>query len=206
MARRSTKPPQRSAPKRIVRTIRTSNYYLKIFLAIVFVFLLGAVSAYRFLQRLPVNNLETDLQSNQIALSASAQPSIQPEGSLFTTPDPNGSIGKPESSVKPAASQSPSATPKSSPKVSPSPTPKVVASPTVVVKPTPAAPPQSGSAQTGTAQSGKTYTVQKGDSLWKIAQSAYGDPYKWTQIYAANKKLVGSNPGLLFVGTQLTLP
>ncbi len=53
--------------------------------------------------------------------------------------------------------------------------------------------------------SGGSYTVQKGDSLWSIALRAYGDGYKWTSIYQANKNII-SNPGMLFVGWELTLP
>lgn len=51
-----------------------------------------------------------------------------------------------------------------------------------------------------------TYTIQKGDSLWKIAVAQYGNGYMWTKVYQANKKLIGSNPGRLFVGNTLTLP
>ncbi len=51
-----------------------------------------------------------------------------------------------------------------------------------------------------------TYTVVKGDHLWKIAQKQYGSGYAWTKIYKANKKLIGKNPGLIYAGTTLVLP
>lgn len=50
-----------------------------------------------------------------------------------------------------------------------------------------------------------SYQVQAGDSLWKIAVRAYGDGYKWTSIYTANKNLI-ANPNTLFVGWTLSLP
>lgn len=50
---------------------------------------------------------------------------------------------------------------------------------------------------------GTTYTVVKGDSLWKIAVKAYGDGYKWVEIAKANKL---ENPGLIYSGNILTLP
>ena len=31
------------------------------------------------------------------------------------------------------------------------------------------------------------YTVEKGDSLWKIAKENLGSGLKWTEIYEANK-------------------
>ena len=34
---------------------------------------------------------------------------------------------------------------------------------------------------------GKTHTVVKGESLWAIAEEAYGSGYNWTDIYNANK-------------------
>ena len=49
------------------------------------------------------------------------------------------------------------------------------------------------------------YTVKETDSLWKIAQKAYGDGYAWGEIYAANKEAI-KNPDVLWVGTKLTLP
>ncbi len=52
---------------------------------------------------------------------------------------------------------------------------------------------------------GTSYTVVKGDSLWNIAVRAYGDGYKWTQIWNANKKMI-SNPDLIYSGSKLTLP
>ena len=52
---------------------------------------------------------------------------------------------------------------------------------------------------------GTTYTVQKDDSLWKIAKKEYGDPYKWPIIYRANEAKV-SNPNLIYPGQTLTIP
>src|SRR6476620_10860907 len=37
------------------------------------------------------------------------------------------------------------------------------------------------------SQEPKTYTVQKGDSLSKIAKHFYGDASKWKEIFEANK-------------------
>ena len=51
-----------------------------------------------------------------------------------------------------------------------------------------------------------TYTTLKGDSLWTISVRAYGDGFKWTKIYWANRTVIGKNPSLLFSGVKLTLP
>ncbi len=53
---------------------------------------------------------------------------------------------------------------------------------------------------------GDKYLSVKGDYLWSIALRAYGDGYAWTKIYNANKKLIGSNPSVLFTGVELSLP
>ena len=50
------------------------------------------------------------------------------------------------------------------------------------------------------------YTVERGDSLWKIAEKIYGDGYQWVKIYQANQEKIGVNPGLIFSGTVLTIP
>ena len=50
------------------------------------------------------------------------------------------------------------------------------------------------------------YTVERGDSLWKIAEKIYGDGYQWIKIYQANQEKIGVNPGLIFSGTVLTIP
>lgn len=57
-----------------------------------------------------------------------------------------------------------------------------------------------------TIQPGTEYTVQKGDSLWKVSVKAYGTGYKWSQIYQQNKKVIGSQPNRLLAGTKISLP
>ena len=49
----------------------------------------------------------------------------------------------------------------------------------------------------------ESYTVERGDSLWKIAQKVYGDPYKWVELAKANKLV---NPGLIHAGNVFTVP
>lgn len=48
-----------------------------------------------------------------------------------------------------------------------------------------------------------SYKVVRGDSLWKIAVTEYGDGYKWTLIAKANNL---KNPGVIHAGNVLTLP
>lgn len=48
-----------------------------------------------------------------------------------------------------------------------------------------------------------TYTVQRGDSLSKIA-AKYG--IKWQDLYNANKSVIGSNPNLIYAGQVYNIP
>lgn len=52
----------------------------------------------------------------------------------------------------------------------------------------------------------KTYTVKKGDCLWNIAQKYLGNGARYTEIYALNKSVIGSNPNLIYAGQVLVLP
>ena len=52
----------------------------------------------------------------------------------------------------------------------------------------------------------ETYTVREGENLRHIALRLYGDQDRWTEIYEANKDLVGEDPNNLWVGLSLTIP
>jgi LysM repeat protein len=49
------------------------------------------------------------------------------------------------------------------------------------------------------------YTVEKDDTLQKIAKKVYGSYGKWTKIYDANKDKI-KNPNFVKPGTVLTIP
>jgi nucleoid-associated protein YgaU len=57
---------------------------------------------------------------------------------------------------------------------------------------------------------GNTYTVVEGDTLWEIAEAAYGSGFEWGKILEANKDLIGFLPNgtqaLIIPGQVLTLP
>ena len=52
----------------------------------------------------------------------------------------------------------------------------------------------------------ETYTVRAGENLRHIALRLYGDQDRWTEIYDANRDLVGDDPNNLWVGLALTIP
>jgi phage protein D len=60
--------------------------------------------------------------------------------------------------------------------------------------------------ETEETEEGETYTVQSGDSLWKIAKSFYGNGAMYTKIYEANRETIGSNPGIIYPGQKLVIP
>jgi nucleoid-associated protein YgaU len=68
-----------------------------------------------------------------------------------------------------------------------------------------------GSSSTAPAPAGaappavRTYTVQKGDSLWKIAQKFYGKGSAWTRIHEANRDRI-ADPDRIQPGWVLTIP
>lgn len=62
------------------------------------------------------------------------------------------------------------------------------------------------SARVNTQSKPKTYTVKQGDCLWNIAKKYYGDGSLYTKIYNSNKKIIGSNPNLIYPGQVLTIP
>ncbi|MEO0513685.1 MAG: LysM peptidoglycan-binding domain-containing protein [Planctomycetota bacterium] len=49
----------------------------------------------------------------------------------------------------------------------------------------------------------QTYTIQKGDSFWKIAKTVYGDPLRMKDIEAANPDV---DPKKLTIGDEIVLP
>lgn len=52
---------------------------------------------------------------------------------------------------------------------------------------------------------GGTYTVQKGDSLSKIAKQELGDANAWKKIFEANRDVL-EDPDKIFPGQTLKLP
>lgn len=52
---------------------------------------------------------------------------------------------------------------------------------------------------------GETYTVQKGDSLSKIAKATLGDANAWKKIFDANQDVL-DDPDKIFPGQVLKLP
>lgn len=51
----------------------------------------------------------------------------------------------------------------------------------------------------------RTYQVQPGDSLWKIAEAQFGGGHKWSAIYEANRDSL-KNVDVLLVGQTLKIP
>ncbi len=49
------------------------------------------------------------------------------------------------------------------------------------------------------------YEIQKGDSLWKIADKFYGDGTKHTKIFADNREVI-KDPNLIFPGQKIRIP
>lgn len=50
-----------------------------------------------------------------------------------------------------------------------------------------------------------SYSVVKGDCLWKISSVKYNTPYLWPAIWDANKPVI-SNPDLIYPGQVLKIP
>jgi LysM repeat protein len=53
---------------------------------------------------------------------------------------------------------------------------------------------------------GPAYMVQRGESLWKIAERTLGDRNRWREIFELNKDAMYNNPNLAFPGSTLVLP
>lgn len=49
------------------------------------------------------------------------------------------------------------------------------------------------------------YVIEKGDTLWKIAEKAYGNGAKYTAIVDANKEVI-KNADLIFPGQKIRIP
>lgn len=98
--------------------------------------------------------------------------------------------------------------------ISPSPTVTATSTPTAIATATPtqtptATPstisaPEKGDEQAGgDLASATTYTVSRGDNLWKIAERAYGDGSRWVEIATANNL---KNPRIIHSGNNLSIP
>lgn len=57
----------------------------------------------------------------------------------------------------------------------------------------------------GEVKEPQTYIVEKGDTLWKIANKFYGDGKKWQIIFEANQDIIGT-PDKIRAGITIKIP
>lgn len=57
----------------------------------------------------------------------------------------------------------------------------------------------------GPSRTARTYTVQPGDSLWKISRDFYGNADNYMRIFEANKDKL-TDPNAIKAGMQLLIP
>lgn len=55
------------------------------------------------------------------------------------------------------------------------------------------------------AHAGSNKVVSRGDSLWRISRTAYGDGSRYARVYQANRDRI-RNPNLIFPGQTLVVP
>lgn len=139
-----------------------------------------------------------------------AKPTVTVAPTLTKTPSPVATITptttpKVSPSVQPTATKAPVATSTvAAPTATKAPvTPSPVATGTVA--PTPTAGGQIASGVTTTAPKDATYTVQKGENLWRIAEAQYQTGYAWVEIAKANK-IDTKKAGHIEIGQKLTMP
>lgn len=61
------------------------------------------------------------------------------------------------------------------------------------------------SVQSGTPVEQHHITVQRGDTLWALAEQQLGDPHRWPELFAANRDMI-ANPDEIDIGWQLAVP
>lgn len=123
---------------------------------------------------------------NEVAETAT--PEAEKIAEATETPKPTDEVKTEEPTVAPTATIAPTAT------VTPEPTKVVVKEETKV---------EETKTSSEDAISGDTYTVVHGDSLWKIAQRAYGDGNQWMKIAKANKLI---HPSVIHAGNSFVIP
>jgi nucleoid-associated protein YgaU len=67
------------------------------------------------------------------------------------------------------------------------------------------APGGAGEDEGGSGAGEKTYTVQPGDTLWKISEEHYGNGANYMKIFEANRDLL-DDPNKIFPGQELVIP
>lgn len=150
-----------------------------------------------------VAQANTTTPTNKPTLPPTATPTLKPTATSTVAPTAT-------HTPDPTATNAPSPTTASvttNPTATTAPQPTATVQPTTVptVAPTPVGQIASGVSTEASIlkPNAATYTVQKGDNLWKIAETQYKTGYAWTDIAQANQL---RNPGALNVGQTLNLP
>ena len=104
--------------------------------------------------------------------------------------------GQPETEPAPEPEPQPEPAPEPEPQPEPAPEPEPQPEPAPEPEPQPDPAP---------APEGRIYTVQAGDSLWRIAARELGAGTRWQEIYELNRDLL-DNPNHIYTGQTLKLP
>jgi nucleoid-associated protein YgaU len=116
---------------------------------------------------------------------ASASPSPPPAPQAAASPAPAPAVAPP---AAPAAAPDPAVAPSSNPKVaSAAPEPRDLPPGTIVIPDV------------------NTAIISRGDNLWRISQRIYGQGFRYTEIYGANRGQI-RNPNLIYPGQVFVVP